>query len=111
MGGEPARTDQGTRRLADAGPFFGPERGGLMELFLEPVDVWLFRDGRPFDALSDHRAESIFPPYPTVMQGAIRSHHLVVKGVDLSDRAAIEAAVGTATDFKGLRLRGPFIAK
>ncbi|HXG18262.1 MAG TPA: type III-B CRISPR module-associated Cmr3 family protein, partial [Methylomirabilota bacterium] len=44
-----------------------------MYLFLEAIDVWLFRDGRPFDARSDHRAESLFPPYPSVMQGAIRS--------------------------------------
>ncbi|HLH23112.1 MAG TPA: type III-B CRISPR module-associated Cmr3 family protein [Chloroflexota bacterium] len=82
-----------------------------MDLFLEPVDVWLFRDGRPFDALSDHRAESVFPPYPTVLQGAIRSHHLVVQGVDLRDQRAIAAAVGTADDFKDLRLRGPFLAR
>lgn len=82
-----------------------------MELFLEPVDVWLFRDGKPFDALSDHRARSLFPPYPTVIQGAIRSHHLVIKGVDLRNRAAIAGAVGTAEDFGPLRLRGPFIAR
>jgi len=82
-----------------------------MELFLEPVDVWLFRDGKPFDALSDHRARSLFPPYPTVMQGVIRSHHLVVKGVDLRNPAAIAEAVGTAEDFGNLRLRGPFIAR
>lgn len=83
----------------------------MMELFLEPVDVWLFRDGKPFDAGSDHRARSLFPPYPGVMQGAIRSHHLVVKGVDLRNQQAIANEVGTAEDFKNLRLRGPFIAR
>jgi len=82
-----------------------------MELFFEPVDVWLFRDGKPFDALSDHRARSLFPPYPTVMQGVIRSQHLVVKGVDLCNPAVIEKAVGTAEDFGNLRLRGPLIAR
>lgn len=82
-----------------------------MQLFLEPVDVWLFRDGKPFDAGSDHRARSLFPPSPYVVQGVIRSHHLVVKGVDLRNRQAIEAAVGTVEDFRDLRLRGPFIAK
>ncbi len=81
-----------------------------MNLFLEPMDVWLFRDGRPFDAGSDHRAQSLFPPYPSVVQGALRSHHLVVNGVDLRDQAAIRRAVGTATDYGTLRLRGPFIA-
>lgn len=82
-----------------------------MQLFLEPVDVWLFRDGKPFDAFSDHRAHSLFPPYPTVIQGAIRSHHLVVKKIDLRDPSAIQAAVGTAEEFGPLRLRGPFVAR
>ncbi|MCS7177917.1 MAG: type III-B CRISPR module-associated protein Cmr3 [Anaerolineae bacterium] len=83
-----------------------------MKLFLEPIDVWLFRDGRPFDARSDHRAQSLFPPYPTVMQGILRSHHLVVKGVDLRDQKAIERTVGTATTYPpGFRMRGPFMAR
>lgn len=83
-----------------------------MNLFLEPVDVWLFRDGRPFDALSDHRAQSLFPPYPTVMQGVLRSHHLVVKKVDLRDPQAIEQAIGTAERYPpGFRVRGPFVAR
>lgn len=82
-----------------------------MELFIEPVDVWLFRDGKPFDALSDHHARSLFPPYPTVIQGAIRSHHLVVKNIDLRNPTAIRETVGTVEDFGPLRLRGPFIAK
>jgi len=52
-------------------------------LFFEAVDVWLFRDGRPFTAGSDHVAHSVFPPYPSVMQGAIRSNQLVLLNVDL----------------------------
>jgi CRISPR-associated protein Cmr3 len=82
-----------------------------MQIFLEAMDVWLFRNGRPFDALSDHRAESLFPPYPSVMQGVIRSHHLVVKSVDLRDPQQIESTVGTTDDYRDLRLRGPFLAR
>lgn len=82
-----------------------------MQLFLEPLDVWLFRDGRPFDAGSDHRARSLFPPYPSVIQGVIRSHQLVVQGIDLRNRQQIVAAVGTADDLLELRLRGPFLAR
>jgi len=82
-----------------------------VKLFIEPVDVWLFRDGRPFDAGSDHRAASLFPPPPTVMQGAVRSYHLIVAGVDLRDAIAVRAAVGTAEDYRNLRLRGPFLAR
>lgn len=51
-----------------------------MRLFIRPVDVWLFRDGKPFDAASDHRARSLFPPYPSTMQGVIRSKALVHLG-------------------------------
>jgi len=82
-----------------------------MKLFIEPVDVWLFRDGRPFNAGIDHRARSLFPPHPSVMQGVVRSHHLVVQGVDLGNKNAIRDAVGTATDYHGLRLRGPYLAR
>lgn len=82
-----------------------------MQLFIEPLDVWLFRDGRPFDAMSDHRAESVFPPYPTVMQGVIRSHQLALQNVELTDRTAVKAAVGDDTDYKTLRLRGPVLAR
>jgi CRISPR-associated protein Cmr3 len=83
----------------------------MMQLFLEAVDVWLFRDGRPFDAFADHRARSLFPPYPSVMQGVIRSHHLVTRGVDLHDQQKIAEAVGTAGDYRDLLLRGPFLAR
>jgi CRISPR-associated protein Cmr3 len=82
-----------------------------MHLFLEAIDVWLFRDGRPFDARSDHRAQSLFPPYPSVIQGAIRSHHLVVKNVDLQDPKQIESTVGTIDNYRDLLLRGPFLAR
>lgn len=80
-------------------------------LFLEAVDVWLFRDGRPFDAASYHRAESMFPPYPTVIQGALRTYELVRRGIDLNNPKAVAEAVGTAEELGGLRLRGPFVAR
>lgn len=82
-----------------------------LTLFLRPVDVWLFRDGRPFDAGSAHRAESVFPPYPTVIQGAIRTARLFWRGVDLEDMQAIQALVGKPDEYGDLRLRGPFLAR
>lgn len=81
-----------------------------LHLFLRPMDVWLFRDGRPFDAGSAHRAESVFPPYSTVIQGAFRTHRLLARGVDLTNKKAIEEAVGKADEFGSLRLRGPYLA-
>lgn len=85
----------------------------MMHLFLEAADLWLFRDGRPFDARSHHRAESLFPPYPTTIQGALRSYELVRPGrtpkIDLHDPQAVIQAVGTATNYGKLRIRGPFL--
>jgi len=81
-----------------------------LHIFLRPLDVWLFRDGRPFDAGSIHRAESLFPPYPTVIQGALRTHRLLRQGIDLKDKQAIENAVGSADNYKSMHLRGPYLA-
>lgn len=85
-------------------------------LFLRPLDVWLFRDGRPFDAGSANRAESLFPPYPTVIQGAFRTHKLLLEGINLGDRSEenskkINELVGDADSYRSLNLRGPFLAK
>jgi CRISPR-associated protein Cmr3 len=78
---------------------------------ITPTDVWLFRDGKPFNADSDHRARSMFPPLPTVTQGLLRAHFLANEGKALrdNDKAKMAALVGTATDFGNLRLRGPFV--
>lgn len=50
-------------------------------LFLTPGDVWLFRDGKPFSASEQHSAQSIFPPSSLTLQGVLRSHLGVVRGV------------------------------
>jgi CRISPR-associated protein Cmr3 len=87
-------------------------------LFIEPTDVWLFRDGKPFDAGSDHRARSLFPPNPTTMQGVIRSKLLMASGVPLpaygrqdpSAQAAI-GQIGLPGDQPPFALHGPFVAR
>ncbi len=83
----------------------------MKTLFLRPLDVWMFRDGRPFDAGSANRAESLFPPYPSVIQGAFRTHRLLARGVNLKDKTEVEKAVGKADEFGSLRLRGPYLAR
>lgn len=47
-----------------------------MKLFIEPNDVLMFRDGRPFAGGDDHFARGIFPPSPATVYGALRSHIL-----------------------------------
>ncbi|GCF11709.1 type III-B CRISPR module-associated protein Cmr3 [Dictyobacter arantiisoli] len=44
-----------------------------MRIFIEPVDPLLFRTGRPFQAGEDNFAETLFPPTPETLQGALRS--------------------------------------
>lgn len=105
----------------------------MTTLFIEPSDVWLFRDGRPFSAGSDHRARSIFPPFPSVTAGMLRTSYLLTKEAHLplyakaifgkgdeveatsAEREAIISAykdIGSpkSGDYGDLRIRGPYLA-
>ncbi len=44
-----------------------------MRIFLEPTESLLFRTGRSFDAGESSFAETLFPPTPETLQGAIRA--------------------------------------
>ena len=44
-----------------------------MRIFLEPNESLLFRTGRPFDAGEADYAETLFPPTPETIQGAVRT--------------------------------------
>lgn len=87
----------------------------MIRLFVEPLDVWLFRDGRPFTAGADHHARSVFPPGPRTLYGALRTKLLfdaVERGEGrLSDRAFVERTVGGPDDLTRLTLRGPLLGR
>ena len=89
-------------------------------LIIEPHDVLLFRDGKPFSAGTDIRARSLFPPTPFTIQGAIRARVLFSTGVNPVDyvHGATSAAhslhqlIGSPQGSYGrLRLQGPFLAR
>lgn len=80
-------------------------------IFVEPSDVWLFRDGRPFAAGEQARAASIFPPTPRTVQGMIRSARLTQSGASFTDQQTWSKDVGTPEDFGDLTLRGPVLAR
>src|SRR5438067_564034 len=63
---------------------------GVMRIFIEPTEPLLFRTGRPFDAGESNFAESIFPPTPETMQGAIRA--MIAANTTLVDRSMSIAA-------------------
>ncbi len=44
-----------------------------MRIFIQPCDVLLFRTGHPFHAGENHYADTLFPPTPETVQGAIRA--------------------------------------
>ena len=44
-----------------------------MRIFIEPAEALLFRTGRPFNAGENNFAETIFPPTPETVQGAVRA--------------------------------------
>lgn len=50
-----------------------------MRIFIEPNDVLMFRDGRPFSGGDDHFARGTCPPPPSTLYGAIRSYILSLK--------------------------------
>jgi CRISPR-associated protein Cmr3 len=79
--------------------------------FLEPVDVWFFRTGKPFTAGEDQWAQSFFPPTPNTIQGAIRSRVLAAwGGLDALENKKLQELVGGPASYGRLRLRGPFLA-
>ncbi len=95
-----------------------------MWIRIEPFDVLLFRDARPFSAGESFRAASAgFPPSPLPFVGALRSTLFQGLGIDYADYreacrpggrptpAAADAAgrYGTPDDLGGLRFWGPFV--
>ncbi len=91
-------------------------------VFIQPQDVWMFRDSKPFSAQQNFVARSQFPPNPQTMQGVIRTHYLESQGVNWKDYAAGRerrsfyemvghAGIGNQPPTLGvLNITGPFIA-
>lgn len=87
-------------------------------IFIEPLDVLLFRESKPFTGGEDHLARSVFPPPPSTVYAAIRSHLLSHrfgrfeafregKGVP----PELVAEIGSPTHFGTLELRRLLVAR
>ena len=90
-------------------------------LEIQPQDVWLFRDGKPFAAGEDHSAHSMFPPTPLTVQGALRQKISASLGVSLREyKAAKTDNARKAVEYIGVHgelhqlgkfgMRGPFVS-
>ncbi|MGC8761155.1 MAG: type III-B CRISPR module-associated protein Cmr3, partial [Bryobacteraceae bacterium] len=72
---------------------------GVDYLFLEPVDVLFFRANKGFGDPGSY-GESMVPPWPSVVAGALRSRILADSGTDLAEFAkghAVHREIGTCT--------------
>ncbi|MGC8654858.1 MAG: type III-B CRISPR module-associated protein Cmr3 [Candidatus Kryptoniota bacterium] len=72
----------------------------MKDIFIEPNDVLIFRDGRSFSAGDDHLACGIFPPSPTNFYGAFRSallsqHNASFSGNSFQTDESIASLVGS----------------
>jgi len=102
-----------------------------MWVWIEPLDVLMFRDSRPFSGGETHRARSLFPPNPLTFLGAVRAKLLEqalseigrdfneynrycreqdVDG-DSEELESLKKRFGFGTDPGKLHLRGPFLAR
>lgn len=53
-----------------------------MRIRIDPLDTLFFRDAKPFSAGSDTWADSVFPPNPSVIYGALRTAWFAHNGFD-----------------------------
>lgn len=87
------------------------------------ADSLFFRDGRPFNAGESLWADSMFPPTPFTMLGAVRAALLAANGADLRDSARffrdgpksprfarLLSVVGGPDHVGTLRVAGPFFS-
>ncbi len=82
-------------------------------LFVEPNDVWMFRNSKPFNAAQNFVAQSIFPPMPITIQGVIRSNYLEGQGVEWrhypDNYPQLFEQVGDVSTMGQLEIYGPWV--
>lgn len=88
------------------------------KIFIEPLDVLLFRESKPFSGGEDHLARSVFPPPPSTLYAALRSHLLssnfgrmeaFKEGIDVP--AHLTEEIGTPSRFGTLEIQRLLLAR
>lgn len=62
-----------------------------MNIAISALDTLFFRDGKPFSMGEESWADGVFPPYPSVVYGALRTWYIMNNGQDVS-QSLIEAS-------------------
>lgn len=80
--------------------------------FIEPNDVWMFRDGRPFAAGESHLIHSLFPPSALTVQGALRALvlHNSSHPLDHWTASNLHTTVGYGNALNQFEMEGPYVA-
>jgi len=81
-----------------------------MWMKIKPNDTLFFRTGRPFTMGDDTWADSVFPPYPSTIYGAIRTFFIFEKG-NLKEfkEGKFKDEIGTTSEKGSLKIIGPFL--
>lgn len=88
-----------------------------MKIFIEPNDVLMFRDGKPFSGGDDHYARGAFPPSPATFYGALRSKILSEKYPqyesfkDGNIPEGVKKEIGTPSEHGSLTLNNFLLAR
>lgn len=74
-----------------------------MMIKIDPLDTLFFRDGKPFTMGDDTWANGVFPPYPSVIYGALRSAYFS------NHLNELEQANEDADSTRNLKIRGIYL--
>jgi len=69
-----------------------------MNIAISALDTLFFRDGKPFSMGEESWADGVFPPYPSVLYGALRTWYIMNKGQGVNQELIDESS--------GIILRG-----
>lgn len=89
----------------------------MTQYLLRPLDTQFHRSGLPFDAAQDVETESIFPPNPRTVYGALRAWGFSHNSVFLSGsgpnpgEGPIKSVLGDKEGFGSLRMKGPVLCR
>lgn len=79
-----------------------------MRIKIDALDILFFRDGKPFTMGSDTWGSGIFPPYPSMVYGALRSLYFSYNINELKNAASIDET-NLEDPTKALIIRGLYL--